>query len=350
MDKADQKHDFNNCLPLMEKIVEFFPDPVFVINHEKKVIAWNLAIEKLTGVAKAEMIGQGDYAYAVPFYGEKKPMLVNLIDLHDSEIEAHYQYFTRDGNTLYAEVFASKLHHGEGAYLSIKASPLYNAEGVFVGAIESIRDITYQKEAEKALKESENKFKTLAEESPNMIFILKSGRIVYANKKSEDITGYTRQEAYSPAFDFMTLFSPESHWQVKASYEKHLKGIDLPSIEYVLQTKSGGKLNAILATKLIDYQGSTAILGIVTDITKQKETERTIADSEKKYHNTLDAMPESVHVIDRDLHILIINQAFLKLNKDLGISPDIVGKTVFEAFPFLADTVLKEYEQVFTKN
>lgn len=350
MNKPDQKHDFNSCLPLMEKIVEFFPDPVFVINHEKKIIAWNLAIEKLTGISKAEMVGKGDYAYAAPFYGEKKPMLVDLIDLQDSEIEANYQNFKREGNTLFAEVFVPKLRHGEGAYLSIKASPLYNAEGVFVGAIESIRDVTAQKEAEEALKESENKFRTLADESPNIIFINKSGRIVYANKKSEEIMGYSRQELFSPAFNFITLFSHESHWQVKASYEKHLKGIDLPSIEYVLQTKSGNKINAIIATKLIDYQGSTAILGIVTDITKQKETERTIADSEKKYHNTLDAMPESVHVIDRDLHILIINQAFLKLNKDLGISPDIVGKTVFEAFPFLADTVLKEYEQVFTKN
>lgn len=349
MDKPNIDQNHNN-LSLMEKIIEFFPDPVFVINYEQKVIAWNLAMEKLTGVTKAEMIGQGDYAYAVPFYGERKPILINLIDLHDSVIETTYQNFKRDGNTLYAEVLASKLNLGEGAYLSIKASPLYDENGIFVGAIESIRDISAQKKAEQALKESEKKFRSLADESPNMIFIYKDSRIVYTNIKTEEILGYTRQELCSPDFNFMSVISPESHWQAKASLEKYLKGIDLPNIEYVLLTKSGRKLNTIIATKIIDYQGSAAILGMVTDITKQKEIDLVMAESDKKYRHTIEAMPEAIHVIDRDLHILLINQAFLKMNKDLGISPDIVGKTVFEAFPFLPDKILREYDQVFTQN
>lgn len=350
MDKIKNDQSPHKHLSLMEKIVEFFPDPVFVINYEKKVIAWNLAIEKLTGITRAEMIGQGNYAYAVPFYGERKPILVNLLDLHDSEIEASYQNFKRDGNTLYAEIFASKLNKGKGAHLSIKASPLYDADGIFVGAIESIRDITAQKEAEQSLKESENKFRTLADESPNMIFIYKSGRIVYTNKKTEEIMGYARQELYSPDFNILTLVSPESHWQAKAALEKYLKGIDLPNIEYVLQTKSSHKLNTIFSTKLINYQGVPAVLAVVTDITKQKEIERAVAESDKKYRVTLEAMPEAIHIIDRDLSILFLNQAFLNMTKDLGLSPNIIGKTVFEAFPFLPDTVLKEYEKVFSEN
>ncbi|MDD5492150.1 MAG: diguanylate cyclase [bacterium] len=346
--KMDQHH--NSHLSLMEKIVEFFPDPVFVINYEKKVIAWNLAIEKLTGITKAEIIGQGDYAYAMPFYGERKPILVNLIDLHDSLIEDSYQNFKRDGNTLYAEVFASKLNHGEGAHLSIKASPLYDENGVFVGAIESIRDISAQKKAEQALKESEKKFRSLADESPNMIFIYKNDRIVYTNRKAEEIMGYTRQELYSPDFNCMSLVSPESHWQAKAALEKYLKGIDLPNIEYVLKNKSGHKLNTIISTKIIDYQGSAAILALVTDITKQKEIAQVVAESDKKYRTTIEAMPEAIHVVDRDLHIMLINQAFLKMNKELGIASDIIGKTVFEAFSFLPDTILKEYEHVLAQN
>ncbi|MDD5259361.1 MAG: diguanylate cyclase [bacterium] len=349
MDKPKNDQQHHSYLSLMEKIVEFFPDPVFVIDQGKKVIAWNLAMEKLTGVTKAEMIGKGDYAYAVPFYGKGKPMLIDLIDLHDSAIEARYQDFRREGNTLYAEIFLPNMHHGEGAYLSIKASPLYDAEGVLVGAIESFRDISTQKEAEQALKESENKFRTLAEESPNIIFINKSGRIVYTNKKAEETMGYTRQELYSPAFDFMSLIAAESHWQTKSAYDKHQKGLNVPGYEYVLQTISGKKLHALITTKLIDFQGTTAILGIITDITKQKEIELILSDSDKKYRSTLDALPEAVHVVDRDLHILLINQAFIKMNKEFGISSDIVGKTVFEAFPFLPDQVLLEYEQVFKK-
>jgi PAS domain S-box-containing protein len=51
-------------------IIEFLPDATFVVDRAGKVIAWNRAIEEMTGVRKEKMIGMGDYAYAVPFYGE----------------------------------------------------------------------------------------------------------------------------------------------------------------------------------------------------------------------------------------------------------------------------------------
>ncbi|RPJ53487.1 MAG: PAS domain S-box protein, partial [Methanobacteriota archaeon] len=50
-------------------IINFLPDATFVIDREKKVIAWNQAVERMTGVEGNAIIGQGDYAYAVPFYG-----------------------------------------------------------------------------------------------------------------------------------------------------------------------------------------------------------------------------------------------------------------------------------------
>jgi len=60
-------------------IIEFLPDATFVIDADKKVVAWNKAIEEMTGVSKEEMIGKGDYAYAEPFYGKKRPILIDLI-------------------------------------------------------------------------------------------------------------------------------------------------------------------------------------------------------------------------------------------------------------------------------
>jgi sensor domain CHASE-containing protein len=63
--------------------------------------------------------------------------------------------------------------------------------------------------SQKALRESKQKFRTLAEESPNMIFINKSGRVVYANKRCEDIMGYSRSDYYAEEFDFFTLIAPE---------------------------------------------------------------------------------------------------------------------------------------------
>ncbi len=135
----------------LQSIIEFLPDATFVVDKDKKVIAWNRAIEEMTGVSKSDVLGRGDYAYAVPFYGRSIPMLLDLIEAGDKETESRYQYVERIGDTIYAEVFVPSLSQGNGAYVWGKASPLIDEEGNVVGSIESIRDVTDRKMAEKEL-------------------------------------------------------------------------------------------------------------------------------------------------------------------------------------------------------
>ena len=78
-------------------IIEFLPDATFVIDLDGKVVAWNRAMEEMTGVSKEEMIGQGDHAYTVPFYGERRRHLLDLIDLDDGDIASKYQYVQENG-------------------------------------------------------------------------------------------------------------------------------------------------------------------------------------------------------------------------------------------------------------
>jgi PAS domain S-box-containing protein len=139
--------------------------------------------------------------------------------------------------------------------------------------------------AECALRESEEKFKNLAEQSPNMIFINKKGKVIYANRKAEEIMGYKKEEFYSQEFNFMTLIAPESMELVKSSFNRHTNGSDIPPYEYRLITKDGRRLDAILTAKLITYDGEPAILGTVTDITERKKMENTLRESEEKYRN-----------------------------------------------------------------
>jgi PAS domain S-box-containing protein len=134
-------------------------------------------------------------------------------------------------------------------------------------------NITGRTKSKKALKESEAKFKILAEESPNMIFINKRGRVVYVNKKSEEIMGYSREEFLSKDFNFMNLIAPEYRDLVQKNYRKHAAGEEIPPYEYNLLTKDGREIFAIHTTKLIEYMGEQAILGMVTDITERKKSE-----------------------------------------------------------------------------
>jgi two-component system, cell cycle sensor histidine kinase and response regulator CckA len=128
-------------------IIEFLPDATFVVDQQKRVIAWNRAIEEMTGVPKGEIIGKSDHAYGVPFYGERRPLLVDLIDMPNSLLQARYDNFCRKGNTLYAEGFYPALFAGKGAYIWALATPLLDSKGNRVGTIESIRDLTEHKQA-----------------------------------------------------------------------------------------------------------------------------------------------------------------------------------------------------------
>lgn len=126
-------------------IIEFLPDATFVIDKDKKVIAWNRAIEEMTGINKEQIIGKGNYIYSLPFYGEPRPLLIDLIDTEDKDIESRYTFIDRKDCRLYAEAYVPSLFSGKGAYVWATASPLYNDKGEVIGSIESIRDITQQK-------------------------------------------------------------------------------------------------------------------------------------------------------------------------------------------------------------
>jgi diguanylate cyclase (GGDEF)-like protein/PAS domain S-box-containing protein/putative nucleotidyltransferase with HDIG domain len=132
-------------------IIEFLPDATLAIDKERRVIIWNKAIEKMTSIPASEMIGKSDYVYTIPFYGEARPHLMDLVFLDDDEISTRYPNLTREGDTLMVEVFCPALYNNKGAWVFAKASPLHDQSGNIIGAIESIRDITEQKLAEEVL-------------------------------------------------------------------------------------------------------------------------------------------------------------------------------------------------------
>ena len=81
----------------MADIIDFLPDATLVIDRQGKVIAWNRAMEEMTGITAGEMLGKGDYEYALPFYGERQPILVDMVFESQSEFEQNYAQIQRHG-------------------------------------------------------------------------------------------------------------------------------------------------------------------------------------------------------------------------------------------------------------
>jgi len=140
-------------------IIDFLPDATLAIDIDGKVIIWNKAIEKMTGVPAEDMIGKGNYEYALPFYGKRRPFVADLVLKPEKYSKKRYSFILKqEKELLIVEQWVPSLR-GERAFLWGKAAPLYNSKGEIVGAIEIIRDITERMQAEEALKKREEDLK-----------------------------------------------------------------------------------------------------------------------------------------------------------------------------------------------
>ena len=137
----------------LSQIINFLPDPTWVVDNDGRVVTWNRAMEKLTGIKTEDIVGKGNFEYALPFYGERRPVLIDLVQNWNPEYKKNYLSIKKAGNKLVAESYHSNLGDG-GMYLLLTASLIYDAADQVAGAIESLRDITDRKVMEDELVEA----------------------------------------------------------------------------------------------------------------------------------------------------------------------------------------------------
>jgi len=154
IDRTEQKRAeeiVKNSEERLGQIIDFLPDPTWVIDSEGKVVTWNQAMENLTGISAADMVGKGNYEYALPFYGERRPILIDLVRDWNPAYEKKYLSIKKVGKKLVSESYHSHLGDG-GLHLSGNASLIYDAAGQVAGAIEALRDTTESKDMEENLR------------------------------------------------------------------------------------------------------------------------------------------------------------------------------------------------------
>ncbi len=152
-DKKLNELTVKNSEHLLFSIIDNLPDPTFVIDVNGKVYLWNKALEEISGVKSKDIIGKGDYENAVPYYGYKGPIIIDLISKLDKDIEKEYDFFQRSEKILIAGRFLSSTED-ENIQVWATSSILYDTQWNVIGAVESFRDMTEIKNAEEKVKAS----------------------------------------------------------------------------------------------------------------------------------------------------------------------------------------------------
>ena len=202
-----------------------------------------------------------------------------------------------------------------------------------------------RKRVEESLKEFETRLMDFADQSPNMIFTYENGRVTYANKKCEEVTGYKREEFYSPDFDFLTLIAPEYRELVKSNFRRHINGEEVEPYEYTLIAKDGERIDVILSTSLIDCDGERAILGILTDISEHKRMDLALKESEEKFRLLFQSVSEGIVLLDTEGKVLEVNPRALEIAS--VEREEVVGKNfvqVLSRFKIDAPSLLSAFK------
>lgn len=132
---------------LLASILEFLPDATMVVDANRKVIAWNRAMAELSGIPAKDILGTSERSYAKPFYGETRPILLDMVfddGTVPEDLENEYQFIHREQGLFVAETYTPIMQ----LHVVASAGPLKDAEGRIIGAIETIVDITPRKKAE----------------------------------------------------------------------------------------------------------------------------------------------------------------------------------------------------------
>jgi PAS domain S-box-containing protein len=120
----------------------------------------------------------------------------------------------------------------------------------------------------------------------------------YVNRRCVEVTGYEVEELCAPTFDFFSLVAPEDRGWVAKKLAGHREGQEIEPYGYRLVTRDGRQIEVINSTRLIDYHGEPAILGVITDISQVKAAQRALSLSEEHHRTLMELMPDGIAITD----------------------------------------------------
>ncbi len=174
-------------------------------------------------------------------------------------------------------------------------------------AIEGIAtDVTDQKEAEEALRESEERYRILVENAGEAIFVAQEGMLKFVNKKTEELSGRTQKELLSTTFD--NFIHPDDRAFVLELHVKRQQGIAVPSSYSFRLIDKSGEVKWVESDAVeIDWEDRFATLNFLRNITDRKRADEALRESEEKHRLLFESAGDAIFILDTKGHILTVN-------------------------------------------
>jgi len=310
-DRKRMEETLSIALHDLQNITETVPDIMYTLDLEGKVVNWNKHVWNISGYSPEELMHRPALAF-VP--EDERPKLAaamqQVVEAGTAEVECHL--VTKDGRTI--------PYHWTGAVLKDRSGRLIGMTGIG-------RDITALKHVEAAVRESEERYRTLVELSPSGVFVFCEGRTVYINRTGIFIIGGRdpKEILDRSIFEFI---HPDYHQEVRENITRLLAGgVSVHSAERTYRKIDGTSVPVQVEAARIMWNGKPAILGLFSDITERKRAEERLRQTQFAMDQAVDA----IYWIDPHAKILYANEAASLM---MGYSKDeLLGMTVHDLNP-----------------
>lgn len=282
----------------------------------RKFIFTNPAICKITGYSSKELLKLGlnemhpkkDLPYVLDCFKKQAKKEI--------EIAKDIPVLRKDGKTVYCDVNSGPI--------------VLEGKGAIVGFF---RDITERRKAEEELRESENRYRNLFENSPILkVLVDDKLALIDINKKGEELTGYKKEEVLGKNIMQMPIFSRKTKGLMHEKSARKLKGRYMKPYEIEFTDKKGGKHIGMLYGAGIHNEIEKKDYGLfmMTDETERIKAEEEIREKEEKYRLLIENLPQKIFFKDRNSVYIYCNENYAR---DLNINEkDIAGKNDFEFY------------------
>ncbi len=257
------------------------------------------------------------------FFGRRVEEIIGKTDLELFPEDIAKKTHTEDLQIIKTGIpLINKEETNEKIWVLTTKMPWIDKEGKIKGLFGISRDITERKKTEQKLKESEEKFRTITEQSLMGVIIIQDRRVIYVNEAESSIMGYSIQEMMEwYQEDLFEHIHPDDRINAINRSQEGKEGQELPPyFAYRIVTKSGKAKNVEVYSKFIEFNEKPAILTYVLDVTEKKE-------AEQKYESLINNLSDIILELDMKGIVSYVSPQCYDI---LGYQPsEIIGKNVF---------------------